>query len=243
METFSCTFFIKKERVNEKGEVPVFIRITVNGKRAELSINEKVETDKWHKGKTIGNSSKCKNVCKTMDSYIAKAKEYHRYLFDRNEDITAQKIIDLIKGKKTTDKTLLWLCDKYIVNISNLIDKGYADATLVRYTTTKNHIQNFLQWKYRIDDILITELNHEFISDFEVYFKRYRNCNHNTTIKYLKNLKAIVNLAFKNDWIEKDPFKNFACNYGFEPAIAFTLTDGSFNIWMEDVDGNPIPMK
>ena len=35
----------------------------------------------------------------------------------------------------------------------------------------------------------------------------------------------------------------FACNYGQKPNIIFTLTDGGFNIWMEDVDGNPIPME
>ena len=35
----------------------------------------------------------------------------------------------------------------------------------------------------------------------------------------------------------------FACNYGFEPNIVFTMTDGDFNIWMEDIDGNPIPLK
>lgn len=30
-------------------------------------------------------------------------------------------------------------------------------------------------------------------------------------MKYLKNLKAIVNLALKNDWLDKDPFRQFTC--------------------------------
>jgi site-specific recombinase XerD len=43
----------------------------------------------------------------------------------------------------------------------------------------------------------------------EHYLKTVRNCNHNTTIKYIKNLKKIVNLAIKNDWLSKNPFIRF----------------------------------
>ncbi|MBD8389367.1 phage integrase SAM-like domain-containing protein [Dysgonomonas sp. BGC7] len=95
---------------------------------------------------------------------MAKAKEYYRFLYDKNESVTVLKIADLMKGKNVSDKTLLWLCDKYISKISNLIDNGYADATLTRYQTTKRHIEAFLKKKYRKNDILITDLNYEFIS-------------------------------------------------------------------------------
>nr|WP_297169588.1 site-specific integrase [uncultured Dysgonomonas sp.] len=211
MKTMSVAFFTRKERINEGNEVPIFMRITIDGKRAEFSIKEKIEEEKWLNGRAVGASNKSKNLNDLLDSYTAKAKEYYRYLYDRNESVTALKVSDLMKGKNTSDKTLLWLCDKYISKISNLIDNGYADATLTRYQTTKRHIEAFLKKKYKKSDILITDLNYEFISEFETYFKRTRDCNHNTSMKYLKNLKAIVNLALKNDWLDKDPFRNFAC--------------------------------
>ena len=211
MKTMSVAFFTRKERINEGNEVPIFMRITIDGKRAEFSIKEKIEEEKWLNGRAVGASNKSKNLNDLLDSYTAKAKEYYRYLYDRNESVTALKVSDLMKGKKTSDKTLLWLSDKYISKISNLINNGYADATLTRYQTTKRHIEAFLKKKYKKSDILITDLNYEFISEFETYFKRTRDCNHNTSMKYLKNLKAIVNLALKNDWLDKDPFRNFAC--------------------------------
>lgn len=42
-------------------------------------------------------------------------------------------------------------------------------------------------------------------------------------MKYLKNLKAIVNLAVKNDWLDKDPFRKFACK--IEPVERGYLTE------------------
>ena len=50
------------------------------------------------------------------------------------------------------------------------------------------------------------DVNHKFITDYEFYIKTEFNCAHNTTIKYLKNLKKIIRIALANDDISKDPF-------------------------------------
>lgn len=41
----------------------------------------------------------------------------------------------------------------------------------------------------------LTELNGEFVRNFEIYLKTTRNCQQNTVIRYMKGLKKIVNLA------------------------------------------------
>ena len=47
-------------------------------------------------------------------------------------------------------------------------------------------------------------MNYEFLTNFEYWFKTVRKCAHNTTIKYITNLRKIVNIAMKNDWLDKD---------------------------------------
>lgn len=44
-KTFKILFFIKKTRVSKNGEVPVLLRVTVNGLRTETSVNLKVNPD------------------------------------------------------------------------------------------------------------------------------------------------------------------------------------------------------
>ncbi|MDP2114337.1 MAG: Arm DNA-binding domain-containing protein [Bacteroidota bacterium] len=43
----SILFFLKKGQVDKKGLIAIYLRITVNGERAEISTNRKIELSKW----------------------------------------------------------------------------------------------------------------------------------------------------------------------------------------------------
>jgi len=45
---FSVLFYIKKAKLLKNGEAPICLRITVNGKRAEIQIKRSVEIGKWN---------------------------------------------------------------------------------------------------------------------------------------------------------------------------------------------------
>lgn len=55
-KTFKILFFVKKTRVSKNGEVPVLLRVTVNGLRTNASTNLKVNPNLWHSalGKSLG---------------------------------------------------------------------------------------------------------------------------------------------------------------------------------------------
>ena len=48
------------------------------------------------------------------------------------------------------------------------------------------------------------------VSSFEHYLKTVRNCGHNTTVKYIRNLMKIIRIALSNDLLKKDPFKSIS---------------------------------
>jgi site-specific recombinase XerD len=60
------------------------------------------------------------------------------------------------------------------------------------------------------DYIFLNQLYHKFVTEFDHYFRIAKGCNNNTTVKYIKNLKKVVNLAVKNDWLRKDPFDKYS---------------------------------
>ena len=51
--TFSILFFVKKHRLSD-GKAPLYVRITVDGKRVDLSIKRKVNLDRWDESKDPG---------------------------------------------------------------------------------------------------------------------------------------------------------------------------------------------
>ena len=57
---FSILFFIKRTKLLKNGEAPICLRITVNGKRAEVQIKRSVEVNKWNNQKecAIGRDNK-----------------------------------------------------------------------------------------------------------------------------------------------------------------------------------------
>jgi len=70
-------------------------------------------------------------------------------------------------------------------------------------------VHEFIRWKYKKEDLLLCDLNHEFITEMEFYLKTVRKCCHNSAIKYIKNFKKIVRIALANGWLRVDPFANY----------------------------------
>ena len=66
-------------------------------------------------------------------------------------------------------------------------------------------------------------VNHEFLKNFEHYLKTVRNCGHNTTIKYIRNLRKIIRIALANDLLKIDPFRNIT--YHLKEVNRAYLTD------------------
>ena len=55
--SFSLLFYIRRTKLNKAGEVPIFMRITVNGQRADASARRFIEPRLWNtaKGKAVEN--------------------------------------------------------------------------------------------------------------------------------------------------------------------------------------------
>jgi site-specific recombinase XerD len=90
-----------------------------------------------------------------------------------------------------------------------LVGKEYAQFTYIRYETTMAHTKKFLTYKYGVADIDVKKLDYGFINEFAFWLKAVRNCNQNSTIKYLSNFKKIVNFCIQSGFIQRNPFVGF----------------------------------
>lgn len=212
--TFAILFLIRKDKVNKLDEVPLYMRITINGTKAEYATGERVPLKIWDNGKIKGNSGSAKRVKETMDVLRARVMELKRNYDASTEPLTVRYIIDTLNGKittKTQSKSVMEVFKLHNGMVYNLIGVDYAQATYTRYETTMKHIKEYMKKKYKVSDLLLTDLDYDFIRGYEIYMKTTRKCSHNTTMKYIKMFKVITNYAVKNDWLDKDPFKLFEC--------------------------------
>lgn len=210
-KTFKILFFIKKTRVSKNGEVPVLLRVTVNGLRTETSVNLKVNPDLWHApiGKTLGTDRKSEELNDTLDTIKLKIMKIYREMEFDGVTVTAKGIIEKYQGKdEKSQMTLLKVFKDHNDRCAMLAGKDMSPATVERYETCYRHTQEFIRHCFGKDDVLLEEVNHRFITDYEFFLKTERNCCHNTATKYLKNFKKIIRIALANEWLKKDPFVN-----------------------------------
>lgn len=208
--SFGLVFFLKIPR-NESKIRTVYLRITVDGIPKETSTKRKWDSTRWDQKteRAIGTKEDARSLNFFLDSLILKVNEYKTEIMYSGKPITSEKVMDYVLGKITPRVKLLEEFQKHNDEMRALLGKGYAKATLDRFTITKNHLTAFIKFKFNKIDIEFTDLNLEFIKDFEFYLRTARDCSNNTTLKYIANFKKIVIRAIDKEIILKDPFKNF----------------------------------
>jgi len=209
--TFSIIFFLQRNKATNDGKAPIYLRITVNGKRSLISVNRKILMDKWNNdaGKVNGTTVEIRELNRYLESIKHNIYKIQRKLQDQNRPITSQLIKDIYLGKEENQKMLLKIFQDHNDQVDRLIGKDFAPGTAERYKTARKHVESYIKLQYNTDDIPVKDVDHQFITGFEYYLKTERKCSHNTAIKYITNFKKIIRIAFANDWIQKDPFFNW----------------------------------
>ncbi len=205
---FSVLFNIKKAKLLKNGEAPICLRITVNGKRAEIQIKRSVEIGKWNAQRecAIGKDRKHLELNHYLETVRTRVLRIHRELEQDDKPITAEILKNLFYGESQTPKMLLEVFKEHNTKYRELIGKDVVKATVLRYERTVRYLEEFLKKEYQLNDIPLYNINHEFISNFEFFIKTEKNCAQNATVKYLKNLKKIIILALTNKWMTDNPF-------------------------------------
>jgi hypothetical protein len=210
-QSFQLLFFLKKPRPYTGGPYTIFLRITVNTQRAELSTQRSCDPAKWNAaaGRGKGAREEIRSLNVYLDTLQAKVYEAHRALLEKGETITATALKQQVKGGGEQQRLILQVFAKHNEKLAQLVGRDFSPATLKRYKTSLEHTRHFIYWKYKLPDLEITRLNYEFIAEFAFWLKTVRHCNHNSTMKYLGNFKKIVLLCIKSGWLVRDPFAGF----------------------------------
>lgn len=209
--SFSILFYLKKPKGYTKGEVPVYMRVTANGTPKEMATKQDCEPERWNSQaqRARGTNEQSKTLNAFLDTLERKVHEARMKLLEASTPITAEGIKNILTGKSEKVRMLLEIFQQHNDQLAALENKEFAPATVKRYDTTLEHTRSFIAWKYKQADINIKSIAYDFVNDFEFYLKSEKKCNHNSTIKYIGNVRKIVNYCLKSGWIPKDPFFGF----------------------------------
>ncbi|MES2109837.1 MAG: site-specific integrase [Bacteroidota bacterium] len=222
--SFGLFYYLKQVKKQKNDERYVYLRITVNGIRKDVSVKRQWESQRWNSqfGRAIGIKKDAKELNAYLDVLLTKIYQIKRELIDSGKPVTANSIKNRLIGKDHDNHMILAEFRNHNTQMQALVGKEFAPSTLCRYKTAHDHTKNFIMWKYEEDDMNIKRLDYEFISQFAFWLKSERKCGHNVTLKYLGNLRKIVVECLKKEWLTNDPFANFKFSRIEKAPIALT---------------------
>lgn len=152
---FSLLFYLKRQKNYQSGPVAIYMRITVNGKRVEMTSGRSCEPSQWNtvNGRSSGKKEDSKSLNAYLDDLQFKIHEAHRQLTLHNEEVTAISIRDRFLGKQGSHHTIIGVFKEHNRKLEILIGSEYTKGTAERYRTSLKHTIDFLQWKYSAADM------------------------------------------------------------------------------------------
>jgi len=214
--TFSLIIFTRKSR-GTASQLSIYVRITVNGQRSEISLKRTVLFKEWDSSKNRGRGTI--NKIRLLNTYIDQVYnqllDCHKQLLEEDKIVSANAIKTRYLGEDDTHKTLKELISYHNTTMITVLKFG----TMKNYYTTEKYLHKFLDQKLTGSDIYLKQLNYRFICDFEQYLRKYKNAKkqyvlaNNGVMKHLERFKKMINLAVKLEWIAKNPFNQFQLKF------------------------------
>lgn len=208
--------FVTRKLNLENGNIKIYARVTVDGKRAEFSLNRELPVSLWDEKRKRGKgfSKYVISLNKYLDQVFTGLHEAHRQLLQEEVDITSAGIKARYLGEDERGKSLLDLISYHNTSMISVLRKG----TMKNYYSTERCIKEFLNETMGVEDIPLKKLNYGFIVDFEQYIRKYKpatrmGCTNNGAMKHMERLKKMSRLAVKLEWLEKDPFINYKLRF------------------------------
>ena len=209
--TFKVLFFLKRDKQKKDGSVPVYCRITIDGKEARFGMKKYIDPKLWNinEGKATGKSTESSEINALLEKTKAGIHKIYRDVMERENAVSAEKVKNIFLGIDSKQYMLLKAFDEHVEEKFNLIGKRIVKSTYNRYYYLRVRPAEFRTEKHHLSDIPLREINYQFIRDFEMYLLTVRGNKQSTIAQYLINLKKIVELAYKNEWIFRNPFINY----------------------------------
>ncbi len=112
-------------------------------------------------------SEESRAVNRFLDSIRAALYDIHDRLLRENRRISATTIKQIYLGKEEKQYMLVEIFRDHNNEMESLIGKGFTKGTLQRCNACKKHIEDYLEFHYKVKDIPVEDVDHQFITGFD----------------------------------------------------------------------------
>ncbi|MZV95745.1 tyrosine-type recombinase/integrase [Escherichia coli] len=211
--SFAILFFIRDSRIRKDGTASIEVVLTVNGERCAFSTGKRVKSCNWDKVKqrVKGKDEEAQSLNNCLKAIKGKLYQKEAELLDRGFIITAELLRDAYfdKVESIKERSLFEVFEEHNQEQEKLVGNGVSKATHWVSVYTIRLLREFVQQKYKREDLYLRELNLNFIQSFHSFLRIDKGMAQNSSTKHLKLLKKIINLSVANSYMAFNPFSTY----------------------------------
>lgn len=162
--TFSIMFMVRRARKLKNQEFPIYMRITVDGERAEISIKRSVNSEYWNeiKGCAKSGTPYAKELNFFLEQIRHQVYECQQDLINKNKTISATSLKNaFLRPDNDENRTLLQVYSEHNEDLKSRIDKGVSKLTYIRHETSENNLERFIKSEFKKNDYHIKDVDQE----------------------------------------------------------------------------------
>ena len=192
--------FNRKGSLLKDGTASISVCAYLKGKRKYFPTEIKVKPAEWDKKRQRIKPTAPNHIQrnKFLSDFVESLENYELSQTNTGKAITLETLTECLNPKENVTDFLAFFVAEMNKN------KSITLNTKKVYHSTLKHLQGFKS------QILFNDLSFQFLHSFEGYLLS-KGININSAGKYLKTIKAVVNLAINYGYMElnKYPFRNF----------------------------------
>ncbi len=228
----SVKVVFRKDKMNTKGEAPLYLRVIKNRSPKYISLGIVVPEKLWDEEnkrvkKGMPNSQRINNY---IAQKLADAEGHALEIEIKSKSFTSKEIKEAVMGK--APESFFRYAERFFAEMENKLQPSSIDKT--------RHIVSKVREYMKGEDLTFVQIDVSWLKKYDFYLRNTLKNSNNTVVANFKLIRRIINEAIKEDIIpfESNPFHKFKLKW--ENSNKQFLTEEEIAI-IENLDLNDQP--
>ena len=198
-EKMKVLLYLKKSGLDKSGKAPIMGRITIGRSIAQFSCKLSCNPDLWNprESRMDGKSREAVEVNGRLENLLLSIQSAYQSLLARGCPFDATDVKEQFQGSVQARCRLIERLDMLIREKESHIGVDIRKESMASYHSTRIHLQEFIQKKYKVSDLAFSQLTENFIHEFQQYFLGECGFQESSFYNVATHLKTVCRLAYR----------------------------------------------
>ena len=198
-EKMKVLLYLKKSSIDKSGKAPIMGRITLGRSIAQFSCKLSCNPDLWNprESRMGGKSREAVEVNGRLESLLLSVQAVYQSLLSKGCPFDATDVKKQFQGSVQTRCMLIERLDMLIKEKESHVGVDIRKESMASYHSTRIHLQEFIQKKYKVSDLAFSQLIENFIHEFQQYFLGECGFQESSFYNVATHLKTVCRLAYR----------------------------------------------